>query len=221
MKSNASSIGPIRAIIFDCDGTLVDSETISLKVLTELVVSFGYPLKYERAVERFSGQDLKLVFAEIESEMSQPLPADIIEQFRKLQIPRLESELREIAGASLLLQSVQVPYCIASNAPQSKIRVCLQTTGLMSLFADDRIFSAYDVDRWKPDPTLFLMAAEKLGVAPQECAVVEDSVFGIDASLSAGMQTFVYDPHRQHLSDDRVRRVDTLPDLIPMFTAKT
>jgi HAD superfamily hydrolase (TIGR01509 family) len=205
---------PIEAVIFDCDGTLVDSETISLRVMSELVSEFGHEISHADAVRRFSGQDLKLVIRELEYDMGRELPDDIMDTFRARQIPCLERELQPIAGAHQLLQSLKIPFCVASNAPKMKIRVCLETTGLDQFFSDDLIFSAYDIERWKPDPTMFLDAANRLGVSPQNCAVVEDSHFGIDAGIAAGMRTFVYDPHDRCQSyGDKIVRVRCLSEL--------
>ena len=84
-----------------------------------------------------------------------------------------------------------------SNAPLDKIRLCLETTGLRGWFPDSAIFSAYQISVWKPEPDLFLKAANVLGVEPEKCAVVEDSIFGVKAGLAAGMQVFAYDPHNR------------------------
>lgn len=215
-KEEASGIlrTAIDAVIFDCDGTLVDSEKVSLTVLTDLVREYGVTLEYADAIRRFSGQDLKLVFSELEKDAKQDFPASMIDDFRSRQIPELRATLEPIEGADELLAGMSLPKCVASNAPQSKIRVCLETTGLIRHFDDDAIFSAYDVEKWKPDPTLFLSAAETLGCPPERCAVVEDSIFGIEAALSAGMVTFVFDSHdRFGAFDDRVVRVRHLSEL--------
>jgi beta-phosphoglucomutase-like phosphatase (HAD superfamily) len=85
---------------------------------------------------------------------------------------------------------------------------------LKRFFPDELIFSAYDIQRWKPDPTLFLGAANRLGVSPHRCAVVEDSHFGIDAGVAAGMQTFAFDPHdRCQIYGDKIARVRCLSEL--------
>jgi HAD superfamily hydrolase (TIGR01509 family) len=204
----------IEAVIFDCDGTLVDSETISLRVMSELVGEFGHEISHADAVRRFSGQDLKLVIRELESDMGRELPDDFMDRFRDRQIPCLQRELQPIVGAHELLRTLRIPFCVASNAPQAKIRVCLETTGLKRFFPDELIFSAYEIQRWKPDPTLFLDAAKRLGVSPHKCAVVEDSHFGIDAGIAAGMQTFAFDPYeRCQTYGDKIARVRCLSEL--------
>jgi beta-phosphoglucomutase-like phosphatase (HAD superfamily) len=93
-----------------------------------------------------------------------------------------------------LVESLNVPYCIASNAPADKIELSLRVTGLLPLF-EGSIHSAYQIGCWKPDPALFLHAARGMGVAPEQCAVVEDSIAGVRAGIAAGMAVFAYQPH--------------------------
>ncbi|TWT54992.1 6-phosphogluconate phosphatase [Rubripirellula amarantea] len=186
---------PVQAVIFDCDGTLVDSETISMELLLEGVTPLGIRMTHDEAMVRFAGNDLKVVLAELEATLNTPLPLDFLPNFRRRQFEVLAERLQPVDGAMELLGSLSLPFCVASNAPRQKIRICLETTGLIAHCSDDRIFSAYDVDAWKPDPKLFLAAAEALQVAPADCLVVEDSVFGIEAAHSAGMQVIAFDPH--------------------------
>jgi len=207
----------IDAVIFDCDGTLVDSERISIRVLLDLVADLGLPLPFDDAVRRYSGNDLSVVFRDIEGKLGRSLPDDFMDCFRIRQIEVLREKLRPIDGASELLSALHLPSCVASNAPVDKIQVCLETTGLHHHFEIHEIFSAYQIQTWKPEPDLFLMAAEALGIRPENCAVVEDSTFGIEAGLAAGMQVFAYDPHGKHANDERITAAQSLPELIPAF----
>jgi HAD superfamily hydrolase (TIGR01509 family) len=209
----------IEAVIFDCDGTLVDSETLSLAVLVEFVAEFGLDIPHEEALQEFAGNELSVVFRIIEERLERSLPEDFMESFRERQIAVLHQELQAIDGAHDLLASISLPFCVASNAPLNKIAVCLQITGLDQHFTSDRIFSAYEIEVWKPEPDLFLRAARDIGVAPENCAVVEDSSFGINAGLAAGMQVFAYSPH-QPVSTERlnVHPIQHLHELKPFFT---
>lgn len=207
----------IDAVIFDCDGTLVDSESISMRVLLDLVSNLGLPLPFDEAVSQYSGNDLAAVFRDIESKLGRPLPHDFLDCFRDRQIDVLREQLQPIEGASELLSALHLPSCVASNAPVDKIRVCLETTDLHHHFGVEQIFSAYQIQTWKPEPDLFLMAAAALNIPPENCAVVEDSEFGIEAGLAAGMQVFAYDPDGRHASDQRITATRTLPELIPAF----
>lgn len=185
----------IEAVIFDCDGTLVDSETLSLRVLVDYIYEFGLEVSYDEAMKRFAGTNLSFVFAELADRMTRPLPDDHVAEFRRRQIDLLRRDLQPMPGADGLLSSLDLPFCVASNAPRNKIEVCLATTGLDIHFAPERIHSAYDIDRWKPEPDLFLLAAERLQFAPQNCVVVEDSLPGVEAGLAAGMTVIALDPH--------------------------
>ncbi len=115
------------------------------------------------------------------------LRPDFEEAFRSRAADLLRTRLREIEGAAALLACMTHPVCVASNAPRAKIELCLATTGLDRFFAG-RIFSAYEVGSWKPDPGLFLHAAEAMRAAPARCLVVEDSAPGVIAAQAAGMK---------------------------------
>lgn len=190
----------IKAVIFDCDGTLVDSETISLQVMVDFVADLGVTLSHTEALSRFAGKDLKLVIDELAPLMNRPVPEDFISLFRVQQLAALRSDLKPIEGADELISSMQLPFCVASNAPLSKVQVCLDSTGLAKHFSDRNMFSAYQVQAWKPDPAVFLYAAAQTGVKADECLVVEDSIFGVDAGINAKMQVIAFDPDGQ-LSD--------------------
>lgn len=187
----------IKAVIFDCDGTLVDSETLSLAVLVEHVGQFGLQITHAEAMERFAGNELSVVFAEFEQRLGRKLPDDFLDTFRNRQMGVLREKLQPVEGVHSLLDAMHLPFCVASNAPLSKVNLCLETVELIHHFEQSQIFSAYQIQRWKPEPDLFLMAAESLQVDPQHCAVVEDSVFGIKAGLAAGMRVFGFDPHEK------------------------
>ncbi|MFK7819339.1 MAG: HAD family hydrolase [Planctomycetaceae bacterium] len=184
----------IHAVIFDCDGTLVDSEKLSLAVLVDYVGELGLPLELDEALRRFAGGELPKVFAELETRLGRPLPADHMDQFRSRQLARLATDLEVIDGAAELLGAMTKPFCVASNAPLMKVNLCLKTTGLDRFFADHHRLSAYQIEKWKPEPDLFLKSASVLQTKPENCAVVEDTDYGIDAGLRAGMRVFGYDP---------------------------
>ena len=213
---------PIQGVIFDCDGTLVDSETISLKVLVDYVAEFGLLIPHEEAMERFAGGELPVVFAEIEERLGHPLPDNHLEIFRSRQLSELGESVLPIDGAIELLGALRSrsdkPFCVASNAPVNKVRLCLETTGLMPHIPDHQIHSAYDIGKWKPLPDLFLKAADALGIPPADCAVVEDSVFGIQAGLNAGMQVFAFNPHgKLPLQEECVTMFSSLYELSSYF----
>ena len=207
----------IKAVIFDCDGTLVDSEPISLRVLLGKIAEQGLTVSHDDAMNRWAGGDLADVLKEVESEIGRPLPGTFIDDFRAEQMAELGRSVVAIDGAAELLRTLSKPRCVASNAPVDKIRLCLKTTGLFEHFDEERIFSAYQLNAWKPRPDLFLHAAQQLDVAPANCAVVEDSLFGVEAGLNAGMRVFAYDIPREKLGNRSVTSIDDLTELIPIF----
>ena len=182
----------IEAIIFDCDGTLVDSEVPGLDVLYEEAVKLGVDLTREQAHAEFRGKRMALCVEAIGRRLAQRPPgfdADFTAHVRAAMAARFRAGLNPMPGALALVSRLQRPYCIATNGPREKAELTLGLTGLLPWF-ENRIFCAYEVGSFKPAPGLFLHAARALGAAPPHCVVVEDSLPGIEAGLAAGMQVF-------------------------------
>ena len=205
---------PFETIIFDCDGTLVDSEPITVSVLVNQVAQLGLEMQYDEAISIFAGRDMSVVAEVIASRLGRPLPDDFVEQFRQRQGRALRSELKPIAGAKQLLAKITKPYCVASNAPHAKIKINLESTGLDRFFQPQTTFSAYDIKKWKPEPDLFLHVADRMGTSPQRCVVIEDSLAGIQAGLAAKMQVIGYTPTPEGIVTNKVPYVHCLLDLI-------
>lgn len=180
-------------VIFDCDGVLVDSEGIGSRVMAEMAVPLGLRLSDEEALERFRGRKVATCVEEIEALIGDPVPEGFVKEFRQRCADRFRAELRPVPGIADLLGELDMPFCVASSAPLDKIRLVLDLCGLLHHF-EGRIFSAYEIGCWKPDPGLFLHAAHALGVAPADCVVVEDSLVGVQAARAAGMAVFAYVP---------------------------
>ena len=203
-------------VIFDCDGTLVDSEPITNRVLAEYISEFGLEMDGEEALRLFVGRDMPEIIRVLESRLGERLPDHFDEKFRERQAVALKSELEAIDGAHDLLESVSKPYCVASNAPRKKIEINLNVTKLSRFFSQDRIFSAYDIQKWKPDPDLFLNAAKRMKFRPERCVVIEDSVAGIDAGIAAGMQVIGF-CHGETAPTKTVPFVSRLADLMTIL----
>jgi HAD superfamily hydrolase (TIGR01509 family) len=165
------------AIIFDCDGTLVDSERLGNAVLVEYLERFGVVLTVDEALARFHGVRMAECVAQIEALRGAPLPEMFVAELRERMAAVFTDRLRPIEGAADLVRSLTVPYCVASSGPREKVELSLSLTGLLPLF-EGAIFSSYEIGQWKPDPGLFLHAARAMGVTPGRCAVVEDSLPG-------------------------------------------
>lgn len=183
-----------EAIIFDCDGTLVDSERLGNAVIVECVSELGLHLTLDQALEHFAGRKMADTIAQIEAWLGQPVPADFLPELRARMAVAFTRQLTPMEGVHELLKSLNVPVCVASNGPRDKMQVSLGVTGLLEYF-EGRVFSAYDCNSWKPAPGLFLHAAQSMGVRPETCAVVEDSPLGIQAAIAAGMAPFGYAPY--------------------------
>jgi HAD superfamily hydrolase (TIGR01509 family) len=182
----------IQAIIFDADGTLVDSEVPSMDVIHEHASALGIVCTREQAHQQFRGVRMADCIAWVAAQLPQVPPGfaeDFARSVRAAQAVRFSEGLGVIPGAFELLGALQIPFCVATNGPREKVELTLGLTGLRAFFPE-HIFTAYEVGAFKPDPGLFLHAAKVLGVAPEHCAVVEDSLPGIEAGLAAGMRVF-------------------------------
>lgn len=203
----------MHATIFDCDGTLVDSETLGNEVLVEVAAQHGVALSVEEALAEFRGCRMADCVASLEARLGRALPEDFVAVFRAQMATAFRARLRPVAGALELVRSLGGPVGVASSGPRAKIELSLSLTGLLPLF-EGRIYSSYEVGSWKPEPGLFLHAAGALGVAPGACRVVEDSLPGVLAGLAAGMEVFAYMPHgREPGIPAEVTVVERLADL--------
>ena len=203
----------IDAVLFDCDGVLVDSERVAVECIVEFAARFGARFELEEALQRFTGARMADNLRDIEARGKCKLPDDFEDNLRTHMAAEFETRIEPMDGAAALVEALDVPYCVVSNGPRSKMEVTLRVTGLLDHFAG-RIVSAYEVGVWKPDPALFLHAARVLGTAPERCAVVEDSDYGIAAGVAAGMQVFaLISGQRAHPVPDGVVPVASLSEL--------
>ncbi|MFF4748251.1 HAD family hydrolase [Streptomyces sp. NPDC002514] len=180
-------------VIFDNDGVLVDSEPISNRLLADYLTELGHPTSYEDSLRDYMGAAMHRVHDLVAERTGQRLPDDFDDVVHARVFAAFEQELKPIAGAVGVLEKLAadgVPYCVASSGSHERIRVGHRTTGLDRWFEEARIFSAQDVGRGKPAPDLFLYAAERMGVAPGRCVVVEDSPLGVQAAVAAGMDVY-------------------------------
>ena len=206
-----------QAVIFDCDGTLVDSEPLTMEVLVDYLLELGLEISPEEAPMMFVGRDMPGIMKVLEARIGRRLPAVFCEEFRRRQASVLRRSLKPIEGARELLNAMTRPFCVASNAPREKIEISLTVTRLAGFFGKQRTFSAYDIQVWKPEPDLFLHAAKRMNCEPSLCVVIEDSVAGIQAGLAAGMQVIGYSPDSQLGQHSEVPLVHSLLDLIDVL----
>ena len=181
-------------VLFDCDGVLVDSERITVAVEARLLTSLGWPITPEEVVRRWMGRTGSAQVAEVAERLG-PEAAERYDAESTAEVHRaFRTELTEVDGISSLvdhLEAAGVPTCVASSGTHTRMAATLGITGLRERF-DGRIFSASEVGRGKPAPDLFLHAAARMGAAPAGCVVIEDSPYGVQAGVAAGMRVLGY-----------------------------
>lgn len=204
-------------VIFDCDGVLVDSERLAVRTESQILTELGWPLSEAEVVDRFVGRSSVYMQAVIEEKLGRPV--DWRGEFERRVREACERELVPVEGVIAALDEITVPTCVASSSSHRMLDFKLALTGLAGRFAG-RVFSADDVAHGKPDPAVFLFAAQSMGVPSDCCAVIEDSVSGVEAGLAAGMTVFAFSggvTNAERLERDGVVLFDSmhlLPHLI-------
>lgn len=185
------------AVLFDCDGVLVDSEPITNGVLRDMLEDMGWKLSSAECMRLFIGKAVKDEIAVIEANTGQPLTEEWLHEFRGRRNEALVEGLLPIRNAVKAVAQIHALYkgriaCV-SGADRLKVELQLEKCGLMPYFKG-RIFSGHELPRSKPAPDVYLAAAAALGVDPKRCAVVEDTVTGVMAGVAAGATVFGYSP---------------------------
>ncbi|MEL6636301.1 MAG: HAD family hydrolase [Bacteroidota bacterium] len=209
-------------LIFDCDGVLVDSEPISTRIIAQLLSEYGLATTPREALNRFAGGSLQRVGDYYREQMGQALAAVFEERYRAECQRAFAQELEAVEGVEAVLRAWTGPKSVGSNGPRAKIEANLQKTGLIDYF-EGRLYSAYDLGHWKPEPQLYLHAARAYGVDPTACAVVEDSVHGVLAGVAAGMRVYGYTATvgQAALSAAGAIPFSHMSELIDLLTAET
>jgi HAD superfamily hydrolase (TIGR01509 family) len=185
----------LQLVIFDCDGVLVDSEVISNGVLAQMLSAAGLPTTLSEARRDCQGLLLSEVLANAEAKLGRSLPTGWLADYERERAEVFRRELEPVPGAAEAVQQVSaagISVCVASQGKLEKTRLSLGLTGLIDLFPDGALFSAYSVARGKPYPDLFLHAAGVMGAGPARYVVVEDTPIGVTAAVSAGMRALGY-----------------------------
>jgi len=172
--------------IFDCNGVLVDSEAIVAQTAAGELTRAGFAVSPEIIARFFAGRRPIDMLADIEAATQRMLPANFAATLAAVTMRRLKAELRATAHVEHALTWLRGPKCVASSSPIDRVRLSLDSTGLLRFF-DPYLFSASDVPNGKPAPDLFLHVANRMRVEPGECIVVEDSPAGVSAAHAAGM----------------------------------
>ena len=178
-------------MILDCDGVLIDSERLAVKVDVQVLRELGWPLSEAEVIERFVGRSDRENRKAIEAHLGRDLPTGWDEAVEHRYRQAFATALTPVEGIPEALDRITLPTCVASSATHDHLRYTLGLTGLYERFAG-RIFSRDDVVRGKPAPDLFLHAAERMAAQPAGCVVVEDSRPGVQAARAAGMRVLAY-----------------------------
>ncbi|MBJ3774445.1 HAD family hydrolase [Acuticoccus mangrovi] len=173
-------------VIFDCDGVLVDSETISCRIDAAALTAEGYPIDAEEMARRFAGVPSADVYRRVGEERGAPLPADFEDRVDRQILAAYPAQLKAIGPVGEVARGLGLPMCVASSSRPAKLLLALIVTDLVEIFYP-HIFSASLVAHGKPAPDIFLYAAAAMGVTPERTVVVEDSVAGVTAGVAAGM----------------------------------
>lgn len=173
-------------VILDCDGVLVDSEPLSARALSDALTAAGLPMTPEETNAAFLGRAWASV-EEIVRARFGAVPEGLQADYRRRMTAAFRADLRPVVGVSAALDALAHHTCVASSGPHEKMCLSLGLCGLWDRL-EGRIFSAWDVERGKPAPDLFLHAAAAMGAEPRRCVVVEDSPVGVQAARAAGMR---------------------------------
>ncbi|WP_238364178.1 HAD family hydrolase [Mesobacterium pallidum] len=176
-------------VIFDCDGVVIDSEAISARMLVAELAGHGVEIDMAYVARHFLGRSYKVVLDQVRRAFGVVLPEGFEAEYRARLIGAFRRDLKVMPGVADVLHELSVPYCLATSSSPERVRQSLDLVGLAGAFAG-RVNTASEVANGKPAPDLFLLAAERMGVPPAECLVIEDSRAGIEAGLAAGMQVW-------------------------------
>ncbi|WP_431136266.1 HAD family hydrolase [Psychroserpens mesophilus] len=203
-----------KCVIFDCDGVLVDSEPIGNQVLVDMANALGANINLDYAYKHFKGEKMQSCVDIIETLISQPIPKDFIASYRQKSFEAFKTNIKPVDGVVELIQSLKIPYGVASNGPENKIRLNLEVTGLLPYFKN-KIFSCYAIQKWKPSPAVFIWAAETLGFKPEDCLVIEDSLTGVIAAKNGGFDVIGYTAHdyNNELKSEATYIFDSMTDI--------
>ncbi len=198
-------------VIFDCDGVLIDSEVIAAKIGADFANSFGHPITAQESAVRFSGKQSRIVWETICEELGIEFKEDDFRQMQHNVHEAYKTELKIIDGIDEVLQNLGNKFCVASTTRLEQLKTNLINVGLIDFFGEN-VFSASQVERPKPAPDVFLYAAKNMGYDPEDCLVIEDSIFGVMGACAANMKVigFLGGGHITQGHDEALRSVGAI-----------
>ncbi len=195
----------IKCVIFDCDGTLIDSERLCLQAIVEVLRNIGVEVNYDDVKDKFQGVKLEVIFGALvgdHAKLDNEGLTRLIRHYRLRCKELFTEQLTVIDGVYDVLDELKannIAVCIASNAPHEKMAFTLPLTQLDRYF-EGAVFSALDANAWKPDPKLLHYVMDKMQVSPDECLFIDDSLVGIQAGVDANVTTLYFshaEPHKE------------------------
>ena len=205
-----------QCLLFDCDGTLIDSEWLCNLGLVIQFKALGVSLDVDELVIRFRGWKLARILETLSIEHHLVLADDFIPAYRAVVAGLFVTDLKPVAGVLEILKNMPQAKAVVSNGPLNKIKQALDICGLSSFFGP-HLYSAYDLGIWKPDPGIYQFVAQDMGFGIQDCIVVEDGLVGVEAGFKAGIQTYFYNSFNESCPFDGVihfNSMQALPELI-------
>ena len=197
----------LKHVLFDNDGTIVDSEIIAVRTTLGLLAEYGFQMSEQEYSRRFPGLLERDIIAIITREYGIQVPDDYLSRLRVAHVETFKHELRAIAGMPGIFRKLKAPKSMVSNGSVRHVQQCLRKVRLLSAL-DGHIFSAEHVEKPKPHPDVYHFATEKLQLAPADMLVVEDSPTGVVAAKKAGLRVVgflgaahIHDGHEEHLRD--------------------
>ena len=183
-----------KCLLFDCDGTLVDSERLCNVAMARIFEEYGILLETDELIREFRGWKLSNIMETLQARYSISLAPDFIETYRFLVSTLFVSELRPIAHIETALESLPHPKAVVSSGPREKIELALKLCDLSRYFGAN-IYSSYEIGSWKPDPEIYRYAATDMGFDLKDCVVIEDGLICVEAGHRAGAATFFYNKY--------------------------
>jgi HAD superfamily hydrolase (TIGR01509 family) len=196
---------PPALVIFDCDGVLIDSEIVVCRLVAEEMTRLGFPHTTHDVIERYAGRPEREMIADIERRTGRQVPPDYFARIKPLVAEAYADELAPISGAREVLETLAVPHCVASSSDPAKLRLGLETVGLLPLVAANLVSAAW-VHQGKPAPDVFVYAAGWMRTPVSACLVIEDSLAGVRAGRAAGMRVVGFTGGR-HCGPEHGRRL--------------
>lgn len=210
----------IQCVIFDCDGTLVDSERLCCQALCDTFARFGATLTFDEAVSHFEGGKLADILSTTKQRLGVKVSIDRLEPVYRQILDRLfDQQLKPMEGVFEVLEYLDtkgIEYCVASNGPKDKIERCLDLTGLLPFFSG-KIFSAFDTNSWKPEPDLIQYCVMNMGFTREQCLYVDDTPKGLEAGVRAGVRSIYLTGLNDRVNTHQLKKIHRLRELEEML----